>query len=65
MLETLTYSYVNPSDLREVTTKLEEIIVTFRNFPSQKALSYDHKQEKQPEKELKRSAGSTGLFLTL
>ena len=30
VLETLTYSCVNPSDLREVITKLEEIIVTFR-----------------------------------
>ena len=32
---------------------------------SQKAISYDHNREKQPEKELKRSAGSIGLVLTL
>ena len=60
VLETVTYSCANPDDLHEITSKIEEIIVTLKG--KLRDSFYDQKLERKQERELKKSAGNTGLF---
>ena len=56
----MTYSCANPDDLHEITSKIEEIIVTLKG--KLRDSFYDQKLERKLERELKKSAGNTGLF---